>query len=335
MKIYYVVLLLSTFLSFSSSDLIAQDSLQILFWNVENLFYPEDDSLTNDEEFTPDGVRYWSFYRYWKKIHILWKTILSAGYDDPPGIIGLCEIENRKVLEDLFIYSPLRKFNYQIIHNDSPDSRGIDVALIVRANLFDTIYSEFIRADFQELNGRPTREILHTTIKNKGYSLHLFVNHWPSKYGGTGYTDILRIRCAELLLSNIRSVQNTEQEAFIICMGDFNDIPESRAIQLLISDDRAESALHLLEYESGNIEGSIKYQGRWEAIDHFLVNNQLLNKEGSFVLASKKTKIYSPAFLFETDEKYGGQKPYRSYLGYKFNGGISDHLPVMVDVLVW
>ncbi|MCK4923013.1 MAG: hypothetical protein KAS71_18325, partial [Bacteroidales bacterium] len=114
----------------------------------------------------------------------------------------------------------------------------------------------------------------------------------------------------------------------------FNDIPESRAIQLLISDDRAESALHLLEYESGNIEGSIKYQGRWEAIDHFLVNNQLLNKEGSFVLASKKTKIYSPAFLFETDEKYGGQKPYRSYLGYKFNGGISDHLPVMVDVLV-
>lgn len=335
MKNYCIILLLSAYFSFSSTDLQSQDSLQILFWNVENLFYPENDSLNNDEEFTPDGVRYWSFYRYWKKINLLWKTILSAGFEDPPEIIGLCEIENRKVLEDMFLYSPLRKFNYQIIHKDSPDSRGIDVALIVRANLFDTIYSEFIKAGFPELNGRPTREILHATLIKNAYSLHLFVNHWPSKYGGTGYTDILRIRCAELLLSNIQTVQNANQEASIICMGDFNDIPESRSIQLLVANNEAESTLHLLEYESGSVAGSLKYQGRWESIDQFFVNNQLLNGEGGFVLASQKTKIYSFPFLFEKDEKYGGKKPCRSYIGYKYNGGISDHLPVGIDVVVW
>jgi len=330
-RLLFILIFLSSFLF---TDLNAQNELEVLFWNVENLFYPENDSLTKDDEFTPEGARHWSYYRYWQKINLLWKTILSMGEEGPPDIIGLCEIENRRVLEDLFLYSPLRKFNYKIVHRDSPDSRGIDVAFIYRDEKFDSVHFEFITANFPELNGRPTREIIHAQLYKDGNSLHLYVNHWPSKYGGVGYTDILRIRCAELLLSSIHSVQNTDPDACIICMGDFNDVPESRAIQTLLSENRSDSVLHLLEPDFHEVSGSLKYQGRWETIDHFLVNNQMYFGNGSIKLSSESSRIYSPEFLLEKDLKYGGLMPFRTYIGFSYNGGLSDHLPVGVG-LVW
>ncbi|MCF8380918.1 MAG: endonuclease [Bacteroidales bacterium] len=327
----FILIILS---SHSLSDIYSQNEIQIVFWNVENLFYPENDSLTDDDEFTPEGERHWSYYRYWKKINLLWKTILSAGDEEPPDIIGLCEIENRKVLEDLFLYSPLRIYNYKIVHRDSPDSRGIDVAMIYNADIFDSISYDFLVADFPELNGRPTREILHSQLFREGKSLHLYVNHWPSKYGGVGFTDILRIRSAELLLSDIQKVQNENHDASIICMGDFNDIPESRAILKLVSENDSGIVLHLLENESNTIQGSLKYQGRWEWIDHILVNDHLYYGLGNHQIVPRNAKIYSPSFLLEKDEKYGGMMPFRTYIGFSYNGGVSDHLPVGVG-LVW
>ena len=205
---YYVLILIAFCLSLIKIDLKAQENFQVLFWNVENLFFPENDSLTNDEEFTPNGDRHWSFYKYRSKLNLIWKTLYSAGVDGPPEIIGLCEIENRKVLDDLFLYSPLKKYDYHIIHKESPDSRGIDVALMVKDDWVDSIHTKFIRADYPELNGRPTRDILHANLFKSGNCLHIFVNHWPSKYGGTGYTDILRVRSAELLLSEIHKIRD-------------------------------------------------------------------------------------------------------------------------------
>ena len=223
-------------------------------------------------------------------------------------------------------------YDYKIIHQDSPDSRGIDVALVVRYDLFDTVFSEFIKADYPELNGRPTRDILHTTLVKSDDSLHIFVNHWPSKYGGTGYTDILRVRSAQLLLSEIHEIQAKNSNARIICMGDFNDIPESRAIQLLSSQDGNGADMQLLKYEEAGMKASLKYQGRWEFIDHFFVSESLINEKGLFCLSGANARIYSPLFLLENDEKYGGVKPFRTFIGYKYNGGVSDHLPVIMGV---
>jgi predicted extracellular nuclease len=323
-----LVILLSISL-FTCNNCHSQQKLSVLFWNVENLFYPADDSLTDDNEFTPGGLRYWTFNRYKIKCNLIWKTIFLSGNEGPPDIIALCEIENRKVLDELFSFSPLKDYNYQIIHQDSPDPRGIDVALVFRKDKISLIDSSLIPFSIPELKGRMTRDILHSTFLWEGDTLDLFVNHWPSKYGGTGYTDVLRMKAAELLKSKVKKLLEISDLRTVVCCGDFNDIIESRSLQLLIKPmDEMNATLRKVEYSGLFVKGTIKFQGNWEVIDHFFVNANLEDTVRDYNIKISEAEILVHDFLLSDDEKYGDKQPYRTYLGYRYIGGISDHLPV-------
>lgn len=315
-----------------TSGLSAIDECRIIFWNLENLFLPGNDSLTEDDEFTPLGERHWTWERYRKKINLVWKTLYSATPGGPPEIIALGEVENRKVIEDIFKRSPLNQFSYRILHQDSPDPRGIDLAIAYRADRVRLIDSSFIEIDFPELSGRQTRDIVYARFCIGTDSLDLFVNHWPSKYGGSGYTDILRVRCAGILLEKIFRLSGRVGEKALVCCGDFNDTRESRALNhLLEMSGNGPGGLRLVETRSDRVRGTLKYQGKWEQIDHFFINNKLAENAGSG-LKFESALILEYEWLLTGDEVYGGFKPFRTYNGFSYAGGISDHLPVMLVI---
>ena len=158
--------------------------IRVMFYNVENLFHPSNDSLKNDDEFTPKGQRYWSYKRYKQKLIHIAKTVIAVGEWEPPAVLGLCEIENIQCLEDLVNQSPIKKFGYKIIHYECADKRGIDVAMLYRPEFFTPVYSHPFVLNFGP-DSRPTRDILYVKgVVNKSDTLHCFVNHWPSRYGG-------------------------------------------------------------------------------------------------------------------------------------------------------
>ncbi|HYW93984.1 MAG TPA: endonuclease/exonuclease/phosphatase family protein [Bacteroidales bacterium] len=314
-----------------------RSSFTIFSWNVENLFDTQNDSLTNDDEFTPDGLRSWDRYRYYLKTRAIWKTILSLDADGPPEIITLCEIENEKVLQDIFKKSPFGKYGYQIVHRDSPDPRGIDVALLYDTSVFTLVDTAFIQPLFDMTGSHPTRDILYARLTAANDTLHIFVNHWPSKYGGAGFTEPFRRRAAETLRNLTDSILSASPDSYVICVGDFNDIPESTAIQMLVSGTgprgtKGHSPLVRLPLQKTNTEGTIRFQGQWQTIDYFFLSEAFFEGHGFFAVDSSGARIYSPGFLLEPDETYGGHKPFRTFTGMRYNGGVSDHLPVMLKI---
>ena len=302
------------------------DSICIFFWNVENLFHPDHDSLREDLEFTPGGDRHWSFYRYYSKISRTWKVIMS--FDPvPPAIIGLAEVENEQVMKDLWKYSPFGKLAYRFIHQESDDRRGIDVALAYDPSRVELLDSCLIKVDLSVMGGGKTRDILYAKFGFGNDSLHLFVNHWPSKYGGAGYSEPYRMKAAAILLREIDNLREKEAEARIVCMGDFNDSRDSRSMQLLVNNNE----LTILQLEAEDAPGTVKYQGKWEFIDHMVISSGWFSNRGE--IRTGRAGVYSPAFLLEKDEKYGGMKPYRTWNGYSFREGFSDHLPVFLWII--
>jgi hypothetical protein len=304
------------------------DTLSVMFWNLENLFDIYDDSSTIDEEFLPEGIRRWNSYRYYTKINMIWKIILSAGKNYPPDILAFAEVENRKVLNDLIIYSPFGYFGYKIIHSNSTDRRGIDVALAYNPGSINIDSFLYIKNDLATIGGGPTRDILYCKCIINKEILHLFINHWPSKYGGQAYTEIFRMQSAELLKSLVDSLTGQK----IICTGDFNDTPDSKCIQSLINDQN--SKLIHLKPSNPDPEGSLKFHGLWQYIDHFFVSPKLLNEQSRLYSTPDLSFIYSPSYLLEKDLVYGGIKPFRTWSGFQYNGGVSDHLPIVLKMVV-
>jgi hypothetical protein len=307
-----------------SCTAIEPDSLQIMFWNVENLFYPEDDTMSKDDEFTPTGARAWGWSRYYSKINRIWKAIVAAGNPEPPAIIAVAEVENKKVLLDLFIYSPMAKYGYEILHQDSKDHRGIDVALIYDPERVQPEFDSLINPRLEEIGGSPTRDILFARFNFNSCNFYLFVNHWPSKYGGAGITEKFRLKTAEVLKENISTILEADKEAAIICVGDFNDQEESESLQFLANKPE----LLITRPEGGGVPGSYKYQGNWQSIDHVIISKSLYT--GNSKLNFESTRIFAPGFLLESDDRYGGMKPFRTWIGYRYQEGFSDHLPVII-----
>jgi len=199
-----------------------------MFYNTENLFDSFDDSLTQDEEFTPMGARHWTWEKMNQKINGIYKTIIAVGEWNPPVFVGLCEIENGFVLNRLTHETPLVKYDYRIVHRESPDPRGIDVALLYRSDLFDLQESKFFRVFFPDQPNRKTREILYAKGVIDGVdTLHVFVNHWPSKLGGELESTSGRFAAANTLKQKVDSIKIFYPDARILIMGDFNDEPES------------------------------------------------------------------------------------------------------------
>lgn len=322
-------------------DKIEQKRLvRIMFYNVENLFDTVDDTLKMDEEFLPEGIRNWSKFRYYQKQNQLSKVITAVGGWSPPDLIGLCEIENHGVLTYLTRQSPLYIFGYQIIHQESPDARGIDVALLYQPKNFRLINTEFIAVDYP-VNQRKTRDILYARgILPNNDTLHLFVNHWPSRYGGQLESEKNRIFVAKLLKQKTDSILNKHPQALITLIGDFNDEPNNTSLLKTLNalpafDSSVHKQLINLSYElrySKN-EGSHKYQGQWALLDQVIVSSGLLNKSQNTYTTPEKLTIMRAPFLLEPDEAFLGDKPFRTYVGFKYKGGFSDHLPVFIDLL--
>lgn len=312
---------------------------RIMFYNVENLFDAQNDSLTADDDFTPEGRMHWSFGKYKKKINRIAQVIMAVGGWEVPEIIGLCEVENRYVLEGLTRHSPLSRFHYEIAHFESPDRRGIDVALLYQKERFAPLHTEALRVALDNTGESTTRDILYvkgvTTTKD---TLHVFVNHWPSKYGGALETIPKRNIAAKTLRVKTDSLLQDNPLAKIIIIGDLNTeadrIPISKTLGAQTTwNDFSTTALYNLSAHWDKISGygSHKFHGVWSTIDHLIVSNGMVKGRGVLFTSEKDAHIYRAQFLMEDDAE-GGSKPFRTNIGMKYNDGFSDHLPVYLDL---
>lgn len=320
-----------------SSCLSAQrDTYRIVSYNIENLFDTEDDPRTSDEEFTPGGFKHWTEGRYRKKLQQLAQTLDSAGGGGLPDVVALTEVENRRVVGDLIVKTGLSKGDYGIVHRDSPDRRGIDVALIYRKNSFRPLRSDFFELSFAEDTTLRTRDILYVAGLLGTDTLHFFVCHFPSMTEGEKKSEWKRIRAASLLREKIDSVRRLNTEAAIIVAGDMNGRADTEAQRALGTEDsdgmiRTEGLYNTGYYLLGEKYGSYRYRGVWQTLDHIIVSGVLLDGKHQLQAAHRLT-VYRGAFLLEKDEKYSGSKPCPTYRGPRYVGGVSDHLPVYIDL---
>lgn len=322
----------------SSVD-INDNILQLMFYNVENLFDINDDTLKNDNDFLPEAARYWTRKRYEEKIRNIYKVFTAAGKWSPPDIIGLCEVENSYVLNDLINNTPFSKFEYNIIHYNSPDNRGIDVALVFNKEKFDPIVHESVNIFFPQNPKIKTRDILY--VKGKlmmDDTLHLFVNHWPSRRGGQVSSEHKRIKAATVLRNITDSIFAVNPRAKIVIMGDFNDESSDKSISGIlgaISDFTMIQNEYLYTFVnqgfSNNI-GTHKYKGNWSFLDQFIISGSLLSSKQGLYCNQSDFSVFKADFLLIDDDKYSGKKPFRTYNGYKYQGGYSDHLPILLDL---
>ncbi|MFP4092949.1 MAG: endonuclease/exonuclease/phosphatase family protein [Cyclobacteriaceae bacterium] len=310
---------------------VARQGAQIVFWNVENLFDTQDDSLTNDDEYVPYSMRAWKRDRYQKKLHHLYKTIVGLGGWELPEIICLAEVENRKVLEDLLSETPLLRHAYQIVHQDSPDRRGIDLAVLYRSKEVKLLDTAFIALNFPGEAWRKSRDILYLKVQPEGMdTVHLFVNHWPSRYGGAQASAANRMYAARLVHQKVSALFEQDPEAHVVVTGDFNDEPADESLKTLAPDDH-----FLKNISQQDFLGTHKHQGKWSHFDHMWVSASLLDSKGeaSTIVQNGRAFIFHPEWLLEKDKSFGGVKPYRTYAGFRYLGGFSDHLPIFLELI--
>ena len=293
------------------------DTLRILFWNVENYFDWHDGGAgESDAEFSPGGARHWSARRFFAKGNAIAKAILYVADEEGrlPDLVGLAEVENRFVLRKLLEETPLRKTDYAIVHYDSPDPRGIDVALLYRTGVLDTLRCFPVRVP-----GVETREMLVAQLRTAGGdSLALVVCHHPSKYGGAAAEPkrAAAVRRLAVLADSLNAAGWVRQAA----VGDFNDTPDAPLYACL-----GECYVNLAAPLSARGEGSIRFEGRWELIDQAFVTPPLVAGAGF--------RVCRIPFLLVHDGAYAGQKPLRTYSGPRYLGGVSDHCPVMLRLV--
>jgi hypothetical protein len=324
-------------LLFSSGEGLAQDSvpesLRFMFYNVENLFDTVDDTVTDDDEFLPGGVRRWTRTRYNAKINALSRVIIAAGGWEAPAIAGFCEVENRKVVEDLIFRTPLAKHGYAVVHDDSPDPRGIDVCMIYRRELVKVLdYKYFIPADPGPAPFR-SRSVLYAKCLVLDDTVHLFLNHWPSRRGGVLAGESLREAIADMLRAKADSVAaSSGGDALIIFAGDFNAAPSALIMESLTGHYRSGLSVVNLSASLPSGSGTYRYMGVWEMIDQVLVSESFLPGKGRLQIFPGSLKVFSDAFLLTDDSGYPGPAPFSGYRGFKYQGGYSDHLPVIFDI---
>lgn len=313
----------------------AQESFRVMFYNVENLFDCQHDSLKNDYEFLPDAPKGWTLARYYDKLTKIAKVIIATGKNHVPDLVGLCEVENDRCLKNLVWNSPLREAKYRYVMTDSPDERGIDVALLYQRGSFKLLGKNIISIPHQKMKRRPTRDILHVIGKvMSGDTLDVFVCHMPSRAGGEQKSESYRLFTAGILNREVDSIMNIRQHPNVIIMGDFNDYPTNKSIvEVLgaVAPKGAVQARKLYNLMNGRKEGTYRYRGEWGMLDQLIVSGFLLQGHDGMRTSYDKAQILKYPFLLEEDEKYGGDIPSRTYLGKKYHGGYSDHLPVCVD----
>ena len=325
-------LILTAVLLLAVFSLRAEDkSYVVTFYNVENFFDIYDDPATRDEEFTPDGPKEWSQAKYDKKLANISRVLygIAAANKDYPAVIGLSEVENRRVLEDLVSTESLRPARYQIVQYDSPEPRGIDVALLFRPDVFQLEWSDVFQPVIPE-------------IPDEGERFCFFVNHWSSRRGGSAASEYLRVGCAETVRRYADSLQTVYPDIKIVIMGDMNDDPYNKSLSETLGAKEKVSqvepggyfnpmwSLHRAGY------GTIGYQDAWNLFDNIVVNYNLIGQDsGSLhLLPSDKDmygRIFKRSYMIQQKGRYKNY-PLRSFSGNSFLGGYSDHLPVYIVI---
>lgn len=296
-------------------------SLKMAFYNVENLFHPSIDSINPDTEFSPNGSKNWDTAKYYTKLNRISKVILALSDDamQSPALVGFAEIESAQVLNDLLKRPALHKIDYQWVHYDSPDRRGIDVGLIYRKSELLLLSSEVLAYHNPLEPDYKSRDILYARFKrNNGDTLNIFVCHWPSRYGGKEQSAPRRLAAAHILASKVIALG---KKAKVVVMGDFNDEPQDQSIQEL----REEAKLKSLMADLDESWGSHRFRGDWAYLDQFIISENMLPQ-------LKACDIYKADFLLTEDQRYPGKVVYRSFKGNFFSGGFSDHLPIYLII---
>ena len=316
----------------------------IMFYNVENVFDTINTPGVLDDEFTPEGPKQWNSVKYWKKMANLEKVFTSLAKDNGrfPTVIGVSEVENRNVLEDMVSMPGMLPANYQIVHYDGPDARGVDVAFFYRPDQFRL---EGSKAETTIIEGKPdfrTRDILTMWGKMDGEDFMFMVAHWPSRTGGQVTSEPNRIGAARTMRNIMDSVLVDKPHMKIVLMGDLNDDPSNKSIAEVLGarldmKDANEAGelfnpffqLHRDGY------GSLAYQDAWNLFDNIIVNGNLVDSEGYRIWKPKRSKywgfIYDKSWLKQQSGQYKGY-PQRTYVGNKFENGYSDHFPVYIFI---
>jgi len=335
------LLFASSFLAYSQEDKIYKIKT-IAFYNIENLFDTENDSLTYDDDRTPEGKDHWTTGRYAVKIQNISRVLSEVGKElvqTSPDIIGICEIENKRVLEDLVHHENLIDKEYKIVHLDSPDERGIDVALLYRRASF--IVNSFKSHRLLLSNEDGYRDYTRDQLVVSGYlddeKFHFLINHWPSRSGGEVRSKPNRLAAAKLNKRIIDSIQSLDVDAKIISMGDFNDDPVDQSLKLILRTKGRKDSLVKKDlynpfeklFKKGI--GSLAYRDKWNLFDQMFFTSNLINhKKTSY--SFWKAGVFNPSYLLDPSGRYKGY-PLRTYAGGSYIGGYSDHFPVYMYLI--
>ncbi|MEX2369680.1 MAG: endonuclease [Bacteroidales bacterium] len=331
---YLLVLLL-----FAGQDTFSQRGEQeftVMFYNVENLFDTIDDPDVRDEEFTPGSSKQWNSERYAKKLSDLTRVILSVPDGTLPAIVGLAEVENEEVLNDLVQQHGLRQHGYRVILVEGNDPRGIDCGMIYRPDLFRYRSHQLIGVDDLSGDDYPLRGILYVQGTGPdGKPLHIYINHWKSRYGGVQETEHLRVYSAITIRKEVDKLLSTEAAPRVIIMGDLNDEPTNKSIfDVLHASGKRKNIsvndLYNLFYDQHNLDlaGSYSYRGTWQMYDQIIISYSLLNREDGLTVSFDGGKVLKEPWMLYHDERNNAHVPNRTYGGDNYFGGISDHFPI-------
>lgn len=304
----------------------------IAFYNIENLFDIYDDEQTNDDDFLPTSAKRWTKKRYNKKISKLGSVISKIGFElsnKPPIIVGLAEVENKLVLEDLIQCEDLSSFNYGYVHYDSNDERGIDVALLYNKDEFKVESSETFSLNIRTPEGERdfTRDVLLVSGYLEDEFIHIMVNHWPSRRDGEEESSYKRIIAAKKVLEIIQLINEKHRTPKIIILGDFNDNPNNESVSYLMSNDNLYNPLQKLQTRN---RGSQNYNFQWNLFDQIIITKNLMDPTPNGY-SFYKANIFDDKFLTQYHGKFKGH-PFRTYVGKKYMGGFSDHFPVFIQI---
>ncbi len=324
--ILLILVLFSTSAAFSQS----KKELTIAFYNTENLYDTINDTSVDDEEFLPDGKNNWTGERFQRKLNSLAKVIDSLG--GGPDVLGLCEVENRSVLTDLLNEKRLAAKGYAIVHENSPDKRGIDVALIYKKTVFKPLFHKMLRVQTEDPEFI-TRDIMMVKGEVNRKPLYVFVNHWPSRRGGEEESRPKRKAAALVLRQTLDTILAKNPNAAMVMMGDFNDSPfdESLKKHLLASDTTLPGHKREVYNTTARLakagDGSHMYKGKWDMLDQIIISSGLVEGRSGMTWKTNSSAVYRPVWMVDKYARDPGE-PYRTYGGPKYKGGYSDHFPV-------
>ena len=304
----------------------------IAFYNIENLFDTVDDENTNDDDFLPTSKKRWTTKRYENKLRKLGQVISQIGDENtntPPVIVGLAEVENKRVVEDLINSKYLKSHNYDLVHYDSSDERGIDVALIYNTDVFEVTHSEPFAIYLENENGERdyTRDVLLVTGRLQGEQIHVIVNHWSSRREGEKESEPKRLAGADTVNRITEILKTNYTDPKIIVMGDFNDNPNNNSIR---SIEETSQLYNPFKTVLSNEKGSMNYDFEWNLFDQILISTNFFDPK-STSLDFNKADVFNSKFLTQYHGKYKGQ-PFRTYVGKHYKGGYSDHFPVYIEL---